>query len=76
MSQKRASPKVGVESIRHPDKRDLWFVLSANSRNLSASLPACAYYGSAKLQEPLGRGRFVGSGALVLGVCLIDPWVA
>ena len=50
------------------------FFVFRTPQNCSGPLPACASFGSAQLQELLGRGRSVGSGAPWFGVYLIDPW--
>ena len=56
-SQKRASPKVGVECIRYWTNVICGLGLEKISRNPSGSLPVCASHGCAKLQEPFGGER-------------------
>ena len=49
---------------------------SENPWNSSGPFPTCASHGSAKLQEPLGRERSVGSGAPLGWVNLVDRGAA
>ena len=74
-SQKRASPKVS----RAFDSRVDVFCDCALQK-IPGILPGrsqfCAFSDSAKLQEPLGRERSVGSDAPLGGVYLVYPWAA
>ena len=73
--RKRASPQVGVESVRNMDQRVL---RSGSSRNSFGPPPAekNSHILVLQLDSKIQCGACVGSGALVLGVSSFDPWVA